>query len=85
MLGQFDLLSFLAFLKKNESLIKLSSNSIKIIMCLYIDNNDDDVFNDHPLWIQATNDIYIGLRSGYKNLQNRKVPFNMKGYNSWTI
>ena len=35
-----------------------------------------------PLLIQATNDIYIGLRSGYKKLQNRKVPFNMKGYNS---
>ena len=40
-------------------------------------NNDDD---DHVF--QATNDIYIGLRSGYKKLQNRKVPFNMKGYNS---
>ena len=54
-------------------------------MCLYIDNNDNDHCNDHPPWIQATNDIYIGLRSGYKKLQNRKVPFNMKGYNSWTI
>ena len=56
-------------------------------MCLYIDNNDNDNCSNekNPLWIQATNDIYIGLRSGYKKLQNRKVPFNMKGYNSWTI
>ena len=55
-------------------------------MCLYIDNNDNDNCpNDNPPWIQATNDIYIGLRSGYKKLQNRKVLFNMKGYNSWTI
>ena len=29
---------------------------------------------------QATND-YIGLRDGYKWLQNGKAPFNMKGYN----
>ena len=57
-------------------------------MCLYIDNKDisnDNLSQYLSLWIQATNDIYIGLRSDYKKLQNRKVPFNMKGYNSWTI
>ena len=63
-------------------------------MCLYINNNGNDncsndslflSISDDSLWIQAINDIVIGLRSGYKKLQNRKVPFNMKGYNSLTI
>ena len=33
--------------------------------------------------VKGTNDppIYIGLRGGYKKLQNKKALFNMKGYN----